>query len=168
MSHEQALEAAPNLTSLSLSHNALRQIALPRGALPLLVELNINKNALASLTFLEVRPLSCHLARPCGACAAVCLLADDLCTFPDAIATPARAPLPTLSSRACSVAPRYSGSMPQTTALPMCRPWRPAHLFPLWASTATSSRTLRKPLRYRGGEMKRKKEVSVEGIRVGI
>lgn len=88
MSHEQALKTAPNLTSLSLSHNALRQIALPRGALPLLVELNINKNALASLIFLEVRPLSCRLARPCGACAAARLLADDLCTLPDAIATP--------------------------------------------------------------------------------
>ncbi len=158
MSHEQALKAAPNLTSLSLSHNALRQIALPRGALPLLVELNINKNALASLIFLEVRPLSCRLARPCGACAAARLLADDLCTVLDV----ARAPLPTLSSRARSVAPRYSGSMPQTTALPMCRPWRPARLFPLWASTATCSRTLRKPLRYRGGEVGRRKG-GVEG-----
>ena len=59
----QALKAVPGLTSLSLSHNALRQLALPRGALPLLVELNVNKNVLSSLSFLEVRPQSGRPAR---------------------------------------------------------------------------------------------------------
>ena len=50
----QALTHAASLASLSLSHNALCDIALPRGALPLLIELNVNKNTLSSLSFLEV------------------------------------------------------------------------------------------------------------------
>jgi Leucine-rich repeat (LRR) protein len=54
---EQALAAARNLRSLSLSHNALQTIDLPPGALPLLEELNVNKNELSSLTFVQVRVL---------------------------------------------------------------------------------------------------------------
>ena len=51
---EQALAAAQNLRSLSLSHNALQTIELPPGALPLLEELNVNKNKLSSLSFVQV------------------------------------------------------------------------------------------------------------------
>lgn len=54
---EQALSAAQNIRSLSLSHNVLNEIGLPRGALPVLEELNVNKNALSCLSFLEVRGL---------------------------------------------------------------------------------------------------------------
>jgi hypothetical protein len=56
LAHVSAIKEAANLTSLSLSHNVLREIALPRAALALLVELNVNKNALTSFSFLESCP----------------------------------------------------------------------------------------------------------------
>jgi Leucine-rich repeat (LRR) protein len=50
------LLSAVNLVSVSFSHNALRSLSLPDGALPKLKELNINSNMIADLAFLAGVP----------------------------------------------------------------------------------------------------------------
>jgi hypothetical protein len=50
------LTIAPNLVSLSLSHNDLQRIDIPAGALLFLEEINLNKNNLENLSFLAMCP----------------------------------------------------------------------------------------------------------------
>ena len=50
------LQTVPNLVSLSLSHNELRKIEVPAGALPFLEELNVNRNELVDVLWLAMCP----------------------------------------------------------------------------------------------------------------